>query len=58
MPVKEGSRVRGVGEVISAEEVKGAVQVVVRITVEALILVLVDRAIFKFCDFYRLTERH
>jgi acyl dehydratase len=33
-PVKEGSRVRGVGEVISAEEVKGAVQVVVRITVE------------------------
>ncbi len=33
-PVPVGSRVRGAGEVISAEEVKGGVQVVVRITVE------------------------
>ena len=33
-PVPVGSRLRGVGEVISAEEVKGGVQVVVRITVE------------------------
>ena len=33
-PVPVGSRVRGGGEVISAEEVKGGVQVVVRITVE------------------------
>jgi len=32
--VPVGSRVRGVGEVISAEEVKGGVQVVVRITVD------------------------
>lgn len=34
-PVPVGSRVRGVGEVVAAEEVKGnAVQVTVRITVE------------------------
>ena len=34
-PVKVGSRVRGAGEVIAAEEVKdGAVQVTVRVTVE------------------------
>lgn len=33
-PVPVGSRLRGVGEVISAGEVKGGVQVVVRITVE------------------------
>ena len=33
-PVPVGSRVRGGGEVISAEEMKGGVQVVVRITVE------------------------
>ena len=33
-PVPVGSRVRGGGEVLSAEEVKGGVQVVVRITVE------------------------
>lgn len=33
-PVKVGSRIRGVGEVVSVEEVKGAVQSVVRVTVE------------------------
>ncbi|PLW82984.1 dehydratase [Kineobactrum sediminis] len=33
-PVPVGSRVRGAGEIISAEEVKGGVQVVVRITIE------------------------
>jgi acyl dehydratase len=33
-PVPVGSRVRGGGEVISAEEVKGGVQVVVRVTIE------------------------
>jgi acyl dehydratase len=33
-PVPVGSRVRGFGEVISAEEVKGGVQVVVRISIE------------------------
>ena len=33
-PVKVGSRIRGVGEIISAEEVKGAIQSVVRVTVE------------------------
>ena len=33
-PVPVGSYIRGGGEVISAEEVKGGVQVVVRITVE------------------------
>ncbi len=34
-PVKVGSRVRGVGEIVTAEEVKGgAVQVTVRVSVE------------------------
>lgn len=33
-PVPVGSRLRGAGEVISAEEVKGGVQVVVRMTIE------------------------
>jgi acyl dehydratase len=33
-PVPVGSRVRGGGEVISAEQVKGGVQVVVRMTIE------------------------
>mgnify|MGYP001819018629 CR=1 FL=1 len=33
-PVPVGSRIRGAGEIISAEEVKGGVQVVVRITIE------------------------
>ncbi|MBO6754575.1 MAG: MaoC family dehydratase, partial [Spongiibacter sp.] len=33
-PVPVGSRVRGVGELLSAEELKGGVQSVVRITVE------------------------
>lgn len=34
-PVKVGSRVRGAGEVVAAEELKGgAVQVIVRVTVE------------------------
>jgi len=33
-PVKVGSRIRGVGEIVSVEEVKGAIQSVVRVTVE------------------------
>ena len=33
-PVPVGSRIRGAGEVMSAEEMKGGVQVVVRVTVE------------------------
>ncbi|WP_116364812.1 MaoC family dehydratase [Parahaliea mediterranea] len=33
-PVPVGSRLRGAGEVVSAEEVKGGVQVVVRMTIE------------------------
>ncbi len=33
-PVKVGARIRGVGEIISVEEVKGAIQSVVRVTVE------------------------
>ena len=33
-PVKVGSRIRGVGEIITVEEVKGAIQSVVRVTVE------------------------
>ena len=33
-PVPVGSRIRGGGEVISAEELKGGVQVVVRMTIE------------------------
>lgn len=33
-PVKVGSRIRGVGEIVTVEEVKGAIQSVVRVTVE------------------------
>jgi acyl dehydratase len=33
-PVKVGSRIRGVGEVVKVEEVKGAIQSTVRVTVE------------------------
>jgi len=33
-PVKVGSRIRGSGEVISAEEVKGGIQSVVRVTIQ------------------------
>ena len=33
-PVPAGSRIRATGEVLSADEVKGGVQVVVRVTVE------------------------
>ncbi|MCZ8018373.1 MaoC family dehydratase [Novosphingobium sp.] len=33
-PVKIGSRIRGVGEIVLVEEVKGAIQSVVRVTVE------------------------
>ena len=33
-PVIVGSRIRGAGEVISVEEVKGGLQIVVRVTVE------------------------
>ena len=33
-PVKVGSRIRAVGELVSAEEIKGAIQSVVRVTVE------------------------
>jgi acyl dehydratase len=33
-PVEVGSRIRGVGEIVSVEEVKGAIQSVVRVTVE------------------------
>jgi len=33
-PVTVGSRIRGAGEVVSAEDVKGGIQVVVRVTVE------------------------
>ena len=33
-PVKVGSRIRGVGEILGVEEVKGAIQSVVRVTVE------------------------
>jgi len=33
-PVKVGSRIRGSGEIISAEEVKGGIQSVVRVTIE------------------------
>lgn len=33
-PVKVGSRIRGVGEIVSVDEVKGAIQSVVRVTVE------------------------
>ncbi len=33
-PVKVGSRIRGSGVIVSAEEIKGAIQSVVRVTVE------------------------
>lgn len=33
-PVVVGSRIRGAGEVVSVEEVKGSLQIVVRVTVE------------------------
>jgi acyl dehydratase len=33
-PVKVGSRIRGVGEIVTVEEIKGAIQSVVRVTVE------------------------
>lgn len=33
-PVKVGARIRGVGEIVSIEEIKGAIQSVVRVTVE------------------------
>lgn len=33
-PVKVGSRIRGVGEVVAVEEIKGAIQSTVRVTVE------------------------
>lgn len=33
-PVKVGARIRGVGEILSVEEIKGAIQSVVRVTVE------------------------
>lgn len=33
-PVKVGARIRGVGEIVSVEEVKGAIQSVVRVAVE------------------------
>lgn len=33
-PVKVGSRIRGVGEIVGVEEIKGAVQAIVRVTVE------------------------
>ena len=34
MHVTVGSRIRGVGEIVSVEEIKGAIQSVVRVTVE------------------------
>lgn len=33
-PVRVGARIRGVGEIISIEEIKGAIQSVVRVSVE------------------------
>ena len=33
-PVRVGSRIRGVGEIVGVEEIKGAIQSVVRVTVE------------------------
>ncbi|MDE2618714.1 MAG: MaoC family dehydratase [Sphingomonadales bacterium] len=33
-PVKVGSRIRGVGEIVAVEEIKGAIQATVRVTVE------------------------
>ena len=31
--VKVGSRIRGTGEIISAEDIKGAIQAIVRVTI-------------------------
>lgn len=33
-PVKVGARIRGVGEIVTVEDIKGAIQSVVRVTVE------------------------
>jgi acyl dehydratase len=33
-PVKVGSRIRAVSEIVSVEEIKGAIQSVVRVTIE------------------------
>jgi acyl dehydratase len=33
-PVRVGARIRGTGEIVSVEEIKGAVQSIVRVTVE------------------------
>jgi acyl dehydratase len=33
-PVKVGARIRGVGEIVTVEEIKGAIQSIVRVTVE------------------------
>jgi acyl dehydratase len=33
-PVKVGARIRGVGEIVTTQEIKGAIQSVVRVTVE------------------------
>ena len=33
-PVKVGSRIRGIGEIVGVEEIKGAIQSIVRVTVE------------------------
>ena len=33
-PVKVGSRIRATGEIVTVEEIKGAIQSVVRVTVE------------------------
>ena len=33
-PVKVGSRIRGAGEIVKVEEIKGAIQSVVRVTIE------------------------
>ena len=33
-PVKVGARIRGAGDIVSVEEVKGAIQSVVRVTIE------------------------
>jgi acyl dehydratase len=33
-PVKVGSHIRGIGEIVGVEEIKGAIQCVVRVTIE------------------------
>ncbi|MBU6393053.1 MAG: MaoC family dehydratase [Sphingomonadales bacterium] len=33
-PVKVGSRIRAIGEIVSVEEIKGAIQSIVRVTIE------------------------